>query len=165
MDKYYYLISSLSSLKFTEAPLISKEDFIVEAEKWLKSTDFLILSAVEINDFLEDGKDIPLLKRYKEFERCLREELAFFRRAKRKNIEYKVRKDLNSIIQEDNNPLEIERKLLFLRWNFLEEQEVGHFFDLEFLIIYYLKLQILERLISFNKEKGKERLEAISLVK
>ena len=79
-------------------------------------------------------------------------------------MEYKIRKDLSEIIQGDDNPLEIERRLLHLRWNFLEEQEIGHFFDLHFLIIYYLKLQLLQRLFSFDKQKGKVRFEANSLV-
>ena len=164
MDKYYYLTASLPLLKFTEAPLITREDFIAEAEKWLSGEDFFILSKVDINNFLQDYKYTPLLKEYKEFEYSTREELALFRTARRQNIEYKMRKDLSGIIQEDINPLEIERKLLLLRWNFLEEQEIGHFFDLDFLIIYYLKLQILERLASFNKEKGKERFEIFSKV-
>lgn len=164
MDKYYYLISSLPLLKFTEAPSITKEDFIAEAKKWLKYTDFIILFKVNINNLFEDEKDVSLLKRWKEFERSLREELAFFRSARRNNIEYKVRKDLSDIIQEDNNPLEIERGLLLLRWDFLEEEEIGHFFDLDFLIIYYLKLQLLQRLFSFDKEKGKERFETYSKV-
>jgi len=68
------------------------------------------------------------------------------------------------IIQEGKNPLEIEKRLMRAQWDFLEEQEIGHFFDLDFLIIYYLKLQILERMFSFNKEKGQQNLEAYSLV-
>ena len=164
MDKYYYLTASLPLLKFTEAPLITREDFTAEAEKWLSGEDFFILSKVDINNFFQDYKDRPLLKQYKEFEYSTRDELALFRTARRQNIEYKMRKDLSGIIQEDINPLEIERKLLLLRWNFLEEQEIGHCFDLDFLIIYYLKLQRLERLASFNKEKGKEIFENFSKV-
>ena len=164
MDRYYYLISSLPLLKFEEMPFITRRDFILEAEKWLSGNDFIILSKVDINNFLPDHKDTSLLRGYKEFEYSLRQELALYRKAKRENVEYKIRKDLNGIIQESNNPLEIERKLLLLRWNFLEEQEIEHFFDLDFLIIYYLKLQILERLASFNKEKGKQRFEVYSSV-
>lgn len=164
MDKYYYLISSLPLLKFAKEPYITQKDFIAEAEKWLSQRDFIILSRVDINNFLEDKEDIPLLKKWKELEYYLRNELALFRRAKKKNIEYRLRGDLTQIIQEGINPLEIERKLLLLRWNFLEEQEIEHFFDLGFLIIYCLKLQILQRLVSFNKEKGKEKFEVFSTV-
>ena len=159
MDKYYYLTASLPLLKFTEAPLITREDFTAEAEKWLSGEDFFILICA-----IREIRGENLLRGYKEFEYSTRDELALFRTARRQNIEYKMRKDLSGIIQEDINPLEIERKLLLLRWNFLEEQEIEHCFDLDFLIIYYLKLQILERLASFNKEKGKEIFENFSKV-
>ncbi len=42
------------------------------------------------------------------------------------------------------------------RWIFLEELEVGHFFDLEKLIVYSIRLQLLERKKFFSMEKGKE---------
>jgi hypothetical protein len=164
MDKYYYLIASLPLLKFMGLPPISRENFILEAKKWLSREDYITLSSVSINNFFHNPKDTPLLREWKDFEYSTRVELASYRRAKKQHSEYKIKKDLSAIIQEGDNPLETENKLLSLKWNFLEEQEIGHFFDLDFLIIYYLKLQMLERLASFNKEKGKQNLEAYSLV-
>jgi hypothetical protein len=164
MDKYYYLISSLPLLKFAKEPYITQKDFIVEAEKWLSQRDLIILSRVDINNFLEDKEDTSLLGRWKEFEHCLRNELALFRRARKENREYRLRGDLARIAQGDSNPLEIEKRLLLLRWDFLDEYEFEHFFDLDFLIIYYLKLQILGRLASFDKEKGKAVFVANSSV-
>ncbi|MFC1592767.1 DUF2764 family protein [Candidatus Omnitrophota bacterium] len=166
MDRYYYLISSLPLLKFSEKPAISKEDFLVESEKWLSAGDFVVLSALGIGHFINHKKDTPVLRQWKEFEYSIRSQLAVFRTARKKNQEYKIEKAINEIIQAGNNPLEIERGLLFLRWGFLEDQEIGHFFDLDFLIIYCLKLQILERLFTFDKEKGKqifEELQALAL--
>ncbi len=164
MDKYYYLISSLPLLKFTETPLMTREYFILEAKKWLSREDYIILSNVNMNNFLHRPEDTPLLREWKDSEYLIRVELASYRRAKKQHTEYRIRKDLSSIIQASNNPLEIEKKLLGLKWDFLEEQEIEHFFNLDFLIIYYLKLQILERLASFNKEKGRQNLQAYSLV-
>ncbi|MGD9015650.1 MAG: hypothetical protein PVI33_06480, partial [Candidatus Omnitrophota bacterium] len=77
MDKYYYLIASLPLLKFTEAPFLSGTSFITEAKKWLSPDDFAILSKVDINNFLIDEKDTPLLRKWKEFEYSNRSELAF----------------------------------------------------------------------------------------
>ena len=164
MDKYYYLTSSLPLLKFQEKPYITVEEFIAEAKKWLIVGDFAILSQVDINNFTLDEKDVPIVRIYKDFEYSIRNELASFRIAKKKNTEYKIRKDLTEIIQEDYNPLEMEVKLLQLRWEFLEQQELSHFFDLDFLIIYYLKLQILKRLFSFDKQKGIEKFQVYSSV-
>ena len=44
--------------------------------------------------------------------------------------------------------------LLRHRWSLLDDFEVGHYFDIERLIIYYLKLQILWRKQQFNREDG-----------
>ena len=162
MDKYYYLVSSLPLLKFAEAPLINSGDFMAEAKKWLKGSDFISLSGADINNFFAHKQDRPVVRQWKDFEYSTRQELALFRRAKRENSGYRLRNDLSEIIQQGNNPLEIERKLLLLRWNFLEEQETGHFFDLEFLLIYYLKLQLLERLFGFDKQRGRQRFELLS---
>ena len=52
-----------------------------------------------------------------------------------------------------------------LRWEFIEQEEAGHYFDLDFLILYFLKLQILERLVSFDKKKGQDRFESLTKIK
>jgi hypothetical protein len=43
----------------------------------------------------------------------------------------------------------------------LTRDEVGHYFDLALLIIYALKLQLLERIHKFDEEKGKQVLRLI----
>ena len=143
---------------------MKREGFIIEAGKWLSVQDFAIISSVDINNFSINKKDTSLLKQYKEFEQSIRTELALLRTAKKKGSDYKISKDLSTIFGEDNNPLQIEIKLLLLRWSYLEEQEINHFFDLDFLIIYYLKLQITERLASFDNEKGRLKFQAYSSV-
>jgi hypothetical protein len=59
------------------------------------------------------------------------------------------------------NPLEAERLLNRARWQFLEELEVGHYFDVERLVIYSLKLQLLERIALHDQEKGREQFEVV----
>ena len=59
----------------------------------------------------------------------------------------------------------MEQMIERIRWNFLDSLESGNFFDLNFLVIYFLKIQILERLQSFDKEKGKKVFEAMCEVK
>ncbi len=65
---------------------------------------------------------------------------------------------------EEPTPLLMERKLEKKRWDFIEEKEFGRYFDINTLILYFLKLQILERLSLFEKEKGKARFERLSEV-
>ena len=64
-------------------------------------------------------------------------------------------------IFKDGDPLDIERKLLKLRWDFIEENEVGHNFDLHTVMTYYLKLQINRKLYFWEKEKGRENFNSL----
>jgi hypothetical protein len=59
------------------------------------------------------------------------------------------------------NPLEAERFIDRARWSYLEELEVGHYFDVERLVVYALKLQLLERIALHERERGQERFEQI----
>jgi len=56
------------------------------------------------------------------------------------------------------SPFTAEEILDRARWRFLEELEIGHYFDIEKLVIYSLKLQILARRSLFSSEKGQEKL-------
>jgi len=148
MDKYYYFVSQLSFLTFGQESYIDREHFLDEAKKWLSDKDFSMISGVSLNDFYSRDGDNEVLAEYKNFERALREEIASFR----KN-ESRVGTSFNLNLSE-GTPLEIERTLLGLRWKFIESLEAGHFFDLEILILHFLKIQVLERLLTFDKGKG-----------
>ena len=41
-----------------------------------------------------------------------------------------------------------------MRWDYLADKELSFLFDINSLILYFLKLQILERIDSFDKDKG-----------
>lgn len=149
MDKYYYFVSQLPFLIFGQESYIDKERFLDEAKKWLSDKDFSTISGVSLNDFYPRDGDNEVLAKYKNFERALREEIASFR----KN-ESGARATSFNLNLNEGTPLEIERILLRLRWEFIESLEEGHFFDLEILILHFLKLQALERLLTFDREKG-----------
>lgn len=161
MDKYYYLTAELPYLKFGHPPSINQSNFLKEANKWLSQKDFLILLEAGKIKFRIKKIYSLVLKRYIKFECNLRSELQSFREARQNNKEYKLSGKLRRIISL-TNPLEVERALLRYRWNYLEEIEKGHYFDLDFLITFYLKLQILDRLFTFNKEKGLEKFDKLS---
>ena len=153
MSKYYYFAAQLPFLKFNEKPFPGKEKFLEEAEKWLQDKDFKALSKIDINDFLTAENDNKALKEYKFFEQALREDLVQVRKKSKIQERNKPLIALKPGALE-GNPLEVERKLIFLRWEFIESLEKEHYFDLEFFILYFLKLQILERLFTFDKDKG-----------
>lgn len=152
MDKYYYFVAQLPFLIFNKKGYPDREYFLAEAKKWLSDKDFLLLSRVSLNDFYPGDKDNNIVTVYKDFELSLREKVACFRRDKA-NREFMLSGEFSLNLGE-GTPLEIEKRLLRLRWQFIESLETGHAFDLEALILYFLKLQILERLFIFNKEEG-----------
>lgn len=55
------------------------------------------------------------------------------------------------------DPYEAEIGVMRLRWEFLEELESGHYFDLERLVVHLLKLQLLERKLKLTEERGSTR--------
>lgn len=57
--------------------------------------------------------------------------------------------------------LERERKIEQLKWNWLEEHSFFHYFSIERLLAYLLKLQIVERRIEQQKEKGKAHFSQV----
>jgi hypothetical protein len=59
------------------------------------------------------------------------------------------------------SPLQAEELLNRARWNFLDDLEVGHYFDIEMILVYALRLQILERKALFDEEKGREMFDKI----
>jgi len=58
-------------------------------------------------------------------------------------------------IAEETDLYEKERKIELLKWNWLEEKGFFHFFDMEYLFVYLLKIQMLERWVRLEKETGK----------
>ncbi|UCD15706.1 MAG: DUF2764 family protein [Candidatus Omnitrophota bacterium] len=153
MSKYYYLVAQLPFLKFNGDLSITGESFLQEAEKWMERKDFRVLSGVDINDFWSEEKVSRLFRDYKRFELNLRRELLSSRNPDHLDAAARVSGAVKEILAL-STPLEIERKLLYLRWKFLEERVEGLYFDLDELVGYFLKIQILERLTTFNKDKG-----------
>jgi len=158
MDRYYYIATQLPLLKFDSDIDFTQKKLYYEAEKWLGSKDIRILEETNINNTDISSSDPGITAQYKKFETKLRTDLVDWRKAKKENYEHKTTLVPLTLLKE-NNPLEIEIELLRLRWNYLEELGLEHYFDLEFLIVFNYKLQILERLKSFDKEKGVENFK------
>lgn len=159
-NKYYYLVASLPSLQLEAEVPISTKDFLTECKKWLTSKDMKILLAANIKCIPSECEETPLLSQWKEFDQVLREELALARAARKKNEEDRGSEQIKHIFSQET-PLLSEQELEGIRWRFLEEKAHGYFFNLSWLIIYYLELQIIERLAAFNKDKGEKYFYAL----
>lgn len=152
------MISSLPMLNFSSRPPFGLEDFLAKCKGLIPETgiEFLRDACYKEVFILTAGEAaIGTLGKWINFEIALRNELARGR-ARRKKI------DVLKFIHLPDEPeayishiamsayrsssiLEAERILDQARWDFLESLSLGHYFDFDFLLIYLLKLKILDR--------------------
>ncbi len=153
MDKYYYTVAQLPMIEFDKDTYLTGDDYLKEVVKWLSITEYKQLSDVNINNSTLNNSDPEVLQAFKKFEIALRSDIADWRKAQKAGYEYKTQIIPQNMLKE-GTPLEIEKKLIQLRWKFCEDTGFEHTFDFGFLILFYIKLQLLERLKTFDKEQG-----------
>jgi len=162
-DFYVYLISSLPVLHFEGNAPFSFETFLGRCRDFIPQKDWETLTRLS-PEYLWQQED-ETARKFLAFEILLRNELVYLRALRKKVAPEKyIRPDGLSVssvhhiavaAQRSPSPLEAERILDRARWEFLEELNLGHYFDRAFLIIYGLKLLILERWEKVNKaDKG-----------
>lgn len=157
MSKQYYLLSSLPELKLGDRPYFEESDFLEECRKWLSGKEMASLMKAKLGNVRISTKELPVVARWKQFDKDLRAELKELRRA-RKGKDKKRSGSLKgaSSVFEKETPLEKERAFERLRWEMLSGMELEYFFDVSRLAIYYIKLQIALRMNVFDKEKGEK---------
>lgn len=175
MGAYYtYLISSLPMLNFPAKPPFSLEDFFTKCKELIPEAEIEFLRhACDKESYLLNTSTNSTLKEWANFEIALRNELARLR-GRRKKI------DPAKFIRFPDSPqaqishmamaayrstalLEAENILDQGRWNFLESLSCGHYFDLDFLLLYALKLKILQRWEKIQKADKEVLLNAATL--
>ena len=156
-------------LHFGLRPPFSYPEFLHKCAGLIPDNDLILLK--ELPGFKEDilGKSSPVIRKWIAWDWTLRDELVKLR-ASRKHIpaQRDLRKDDFSDLSLSHvaanafrnlSILEGERILDLARWEALEEFSQGHYFDLDFLIIYAYKLLILERWERIRVSDKKELLE------
>ncbi len=159
MDKYIYLAATMPTLQWGEEQLMTEEVFLEAAEAQMSEADFLHMKEI-LADSYEPKSIKGVYSDYLVFENTLRTELAEYRKAAKEGYEYKFA-TLPASLVKDGNPLEIEMKLIKYRWDWLDEREFAHYSDLDFFVLYYLKLQLLRRVNSFKQESGEKAFEEL----
>jgi hypothetical protein len=180
MDGYYiYLVSSLPMLQFGMKPPFSFERLLRLCDGLISDENIDILRSVSaIEEYaaatspptLPPKADQPLAEsKWRDFDISLRNELVKIRAARR-------RIDPNKYLRGGGYPdpsvahiaLHAHRTLSIIegeeildreRWRFLDELSVGHYFDIDALIIYAIKLLILERWERINTADGSHMVE------
>ncbi|MDD5097507.1 MAG: DUF2764 family protein [Candidatus Omnitrophica bacterium] len=162
MPNYYiYLISSLPMLHFAARPALTLKGFLSSCADLLNPSELTLIQQAISTDAYALNVCVPTtLLKWKEFDLSLRNELARARAIRKKiPVEKFLRpanlSDINitHIAQAAiRNPsiLEAEKYLDLERWKVLDEISSGHYFDLDFLLVYALKLVILERWEKIN---------------
>lgn len=183
--EYYYFACSLPVITFDGEPPMSTEEFLADCQKLLHHEDYFLVHKLLSKDvidyyFLQKiqkdhsaivAMDIAAFQKGLRFNRSFRNEMAAYRaeRAGKDPLKY-IRGDrdpdpaITEIIHQAgkaSDPLEADRIINKARWDFFDEMQTGHYFDLQFIILYGLKLMILERYHVINSDKGKAVFEEI----
>ncbi len=157
MAAYYtYLIASLPMLNFSSGLPLSLENFLARCQNLIPKKAAEILLRVCRQDVENLSLQGPAsLRSWVSFETTLRNELVRSRSARKKIDALKFLRlpdapqvevsHLAAAAYRSTSALEAEKILDQARWNFLEALSRGHYFDLDYLLIYGLKLKILER--------------------
>jgi len=159
MPSYYtYLISSLPMLHFQAKPPFSFERFIEICKDKIAEDDLNIIKLTK-DGYSYKGSQ-PTLKKWRAFDIALRNKLVKIR-ASRRHIDplkyirgdeyiepYIAHIAMNA--HRTSSILEAERLLDHEKWQALDELAIGHYFDLDCLIVYAFKLLILERWAKIN---------------
>ena len=169
MNQYYFLVASLPFLSRDSDRVSAPEEFLASAREHLTPRDYAAVCSARIDAPVELEPGPVVVTKWQRFERGLRNELVKVRAAKLgTDAAEHIRTDeagsddtdqtgLTDAAREafgEESPLSGEDLLARVRWEFLNELEVGHFFDVDRLVIYYLKLQLLARERLFNRDDG-----------
>lgn len=169
---YFYLLSSLPLLRRNENPPLSYDDFMRQCREQLPAAD---LHQVELAGLLPPADltpvRAPVLRDWYAWETFVRNVLAAGR-ARRKRLDpapflrhtdYFQPSDQKRIeeIFALSGAEEREGGLLQLRWERLDALESGHYFDLGVLLVYALRLQLLQRQAGQDSVAGRERCQSL----
>ncbi len=169
MANYYYFASSLPSLYMDKESQITYEEFMKRAKDQMSAKDYSDLEEITFRPSGEKAK-LSLVREWESLVYRINEILTE-ERAKKLGLddkEYKARCLPDKVIEDRvkhildmPNPLEAERAILNLYFDFLSEHETSDPFSTKALMIYSLKLQIKEKAAGFDRDKGKKEFDRL----
>lgn len=171
--QYYYLVAFLPSLVFGEKAPHSSAAFLESCKEHLDPKSLSIVKEIILSERFEKRLH-GFLDAWIDWDESLKAAIAGLR-AKRlavqeatfnrkiiKGKEEMIFSWLLSNLEKAPNPLNAEIILAKTRWDKIDEMESGHFFDIERIMAHALKLRLMERLNSFENEKGMKRFGEIA---
>lgn len=168
---FHYLVASLPELSFERPSPITPPDFLALCAECLPDPACRLLAGTDLVESSADPTRLRVLSLWFEREHTLRHELA---RMRGRRLGWGAAPDLSAAqhdpelaalagrILEIESPRAAEDALDRARWAFLDSLEFGHYFDLEALVVYWLKLRILARRAVFNKDLGRKKIRTFA---
>jgi hypothetical protein len=164
LSPYYYLVATLPMLFYESERSPSREEFLELCRTQVSQADFRVLAEAGLLVRGEQASGCAVLDKWRSWESGLRNELVKLR-ARRKGIEpaghlveAEEQLGLPEIARQalsETSPLAAEEVLNRARWEYLDQLETGHYFDLARLVLYALRLQLLERRrLLTDRERG-----------
>jgi hypothetical protein len=163
LTQYYYLVASLPLLSFAEVPPFNSQAWLHLCREQVSEEDHALLSRIGFSALSPQPGDHAVWQAYSSWETALRNELAR-QRGQRLGLDpdpflrdAPFYMDLPAIVKEAlgaGTAKTVETALDHRRWSVLEELETGTQFGLGRLIVYRLKLLLLERKNRFRPEPG-----------
>ncbi len=163
---YYYFISSLPHLRLGDEPLLTSEDYLDLCQYQLSAE--LVATLVSVSLSPRDQACCTTETAWNAFEIFLRNALVRARAGKLGKeaqpyleTETAAYGGLEAQVQEamGRNPLLREEQLDRVRWQFLENEAVGHEFDFDALFRFRVKLLLLEKRVGLDPSAGKARVD------
>lgn len=153
-------------LSYEDDAFYTSDDLLAICENHLNRKDKEhLLSAYRYFDVVRGSDGLSgNLFHFARWEMCVRRTLARMR-AQKLGWEFdeeqpEVDADAERVARDaisQESPLEAEMILQRARWEKLDGLSVGHYFDIDWLVVYMLKLLVLERNGKMTKEEGAER--------
>lgn len=157
MSNLVYLMCSLPALSFGQVPPITMDEFTGDARGQLSAKHFKKLEQVDIYQAGSEGE--VGLKAIGNMLAEMQNDISELRQARAEKrapaLQYLPQAVMNA------NPLEREKLIMRWQWDELDTIQADEVFTLTEVLVYKLRLQILNRLNSFDKEKGSQVLASV----
>jgi hypothetical protein len=168
----YYLIPSLPEIEADKKPRVSSHEFLDICRQYIPVGDFNLLEQCQLYKF-DWRHPFELVGEWYSLECDLRNQLSELRAEKlgRQPLIFfrgdylrgKIEDEVRSLYQL-REPHAIAEALFNRRLRLLNRLHSGQFFNVKWLSIYYLKLQLVEERLKYSKEAGEKNLH-IFLIK
>ena len=166
---YYYLVASLPLLAYDAERFWTPEQLLYACRNQLSAPDERLVTAARLQDWGPVHPSCPALEGWRAWELTLRSELAALRAKRRGGESARPLSESPGVPAAqavargafaEADPLAAEEMLDRARWAVLDDLEAGHHFDINNLVVYHLRLQLLRRRSLRQAARGAEGFTA-----